>query len=232
MEPRDLSTVWVVVPVFNEGPAIGEVLRGLLQVFPNVVCVDDGSKDGSAALARACGAVVLRHEINLGQGAALRTGLEFVRALPDATHVVTFDADGQHSVADAVAMHELALEQGLDVVLGSRTGGSTVNQPRSRTLLLKAGLRYSRWSSGLDLTDTHNGLRVLNRRAFEAIELRQRRMAHASELERQIASHGLTWREHPISVTYTAYSMSKGQSNLSSFNVLFDLFAARLDSPS
>lgn len=232
MEPRDLSTVWVLVPVYNEAPALAGVLRELHQVFPNVVCVDDGSSDGSDLVARSHGAVVLRHAINLGQGAALRTGLEFTRSEPGTTHVVTFDADGQHSVSDALAMLDLALAEDLDVVLGSRTQGSAVDQPRAKSLLLKAGLRYARWSSGLDLTDTHNGLRVLNRRAFEAIELRQRRMAHASEFERLVASNELTWREHPISVTYSPYSMSKGQSNLNAFNVLYDLFAARLDSPS
>jgi glycosyltransferase involved in cell wall biosynthesis len=232
VEPRDLSDVWVLVPVFNEAPALGGVLHDLLQVFPNVVCVDDGSSDGSDLVARSHGVAVLRHAINLGQGAALRTGLEFARSEPGASYIVTFDADGQHSVADALAMVQVAMAEEVDIVLGSRTQGSAVDQPRAKALLLQAGLRYARWSSGLDLTDTHNGLRVLNRRAFEAIELRQRRMAHASELERLIASNKLTWREHPISVTYSEYSMSKGQSNLNAFNVLFDLFAARLDSPS
>jgi glycosyltransferase involved in cell wall biosynthesis len=230
VEPRDLSDVWVLVPVYNEAPALADVLRDLHQVFPNVLCIDDGSADGSDLVARAHGAVVLRHSINLGQGAALQTGFDFVRSLADVAHVITFDADGQHSVSDALAMLQVAREADLDVVLGSRTKGSVVDQPRSRSLLLKAGLRYSRWSSGLDLTDTHNGLRVLSRRAFETIQLKQRRMAYASELERLVSAHALTWREHPISVRYSAYSMSKGQSNLNAFNVVYDLFAARLDS--
>ena len=230
MAPHDLSDVLVLVPVYNEAPALEAVLRDLLQVFPNVVCVDDGSDDGSALIARSLGVVVLRHAINLGQGAALRTGFEYAQSRPEISHVITFDADGQHSVTDALAMLRVAVDDDLDVVLGSRTQGTVVDQPRARSLLLKAGLKYSRWSSGLDLTDTHNGLRVLNRRAFEALELKQRRMAYASELERQIADKGLVWREHPISVTYSAYSMSKGQSNLNAFNVVYDLFAARLDS--
>ncbi len=123
-----------------------------------------------------------------------------------------------------------ARETGVDVVLGSRTIGSTIDQPAARRLLLAAGLRFSRWTTGLALTDTHNGLRVLSRTALETLKLRHRGMAYATELETHIARRELSWVEHPVSIRYSEYSRSKGQGNLNAFNILFDLFAARMGS--
>jgi glycosyltransferase involved in cell wall biosynthesis len=225
------SAVAVIVPMYNEGAVIGDVVRGLREFFTHVICVDDGSSDDSVWEAREAGATVLRHRVNLGQGAALQTGFEHVLRNPAIEHVVTFDADGQHAVADAVAMVRSARRSSVDVVLGSRAAGAAIDQPTGRRILLKAGLRFSRWNSGLDLSDTHNGLRVLNRHAIRTIRITQHGMAHASEIEALIARHALTWVEHPVSIRYTAYSQSKGQGSLNAFNVVYDLLAARLDAP-
>lgn len=221
------STV-VVVPMYNESAVVGEVLARVRSSFDRVVCVDDGSADGSDAIARATGATVLRHAVNLGQGAALQTGFDWVLASTRATHVVTFDADGQYSVDDALAMVDLAQRTGVDIVLGSRNLGRTDGQPLARRVLMRAALGFSRRSTGLALTDTHNGLRVLNRKALLAMSLRQRGMAHASEIESRIRSAGLSWVEHPITMTYTDYTRRKGQSNVNAFNVVFDLAAERI----
>lgn len=221
------STV-VVVPMYNESAVVGEVLARVRSSFDRVVCVDDGSADGSDAIARAAGATVLRHAVNLGQGAALQTGFDWVLASTRATHVVTFDADGQYSVDDALAMVDLAQRTGVDIVLGSRNLGRTDGQPLARRVLMRAALGFSRRSTGLALTDTHNGLRVLNRKALLAMSLRQRGMAHASEIESRIRSAGLSWVEHPITMTYTDYTRRKGQSNVNAFNVVFDLAAERI----
>jgi polyprenyl-phospho-N-acetylgalactosaminyl synthase len=218
--------------MFNEAAVVGEVVAELTGRFPLVVCVDDASTDDSAHVARAAGAVVLAHPVNLGQGGALQTGLDFVRTRTDADHVVTFDADGQHSVLDAELMVAHARETGVDVVLGSRRLGASEGSSASRRLLLKAALRYSRWNSGLQLTDTHNGLRVLNRHAMQVVRLRQRGMAHASEIETLIARHGLTWTEHAVTITYTEYSRAKGQSSINAFNVVYDTMISRLGATS
>src|SRR5690606_15801121 len=99
---------------------IEQVVREAREVFPHVVCVDDASRDGSADLAEAAGAVVVRHPFNLGQGAALQTGMRYALEATDAAYLVTFDADGQHQVADAEAMVRRAKEEDLAVVFGSR----------------------------------------------------------------------------------------------------------------
>lgn len=226
----DLDDVCVIVPVLNEEPTVGRTIADLREVFPHVVCVDDGSSDGSGALAHAAGATVLRHVVNQGQGAALQTGFDYVLGHTDARWVVTFDGDGQHLVEDAVRMVERARTSGVDLVLASRFTGRTEAMPRMRRLVLRGGLWFTRLTSRLDVSDTHNGLRVLNRTALTKIRLELPRMAYASELLGAIVPNGLTYAEEPTTVLYTDYSRAKGQRNSNSLNILFDLAVRRIRS--
>lgn len=220
--------VCVVVPAHNENAAIGEVVTGLRQVFPHVICIDDGSTDSTGETARSAGATVLRHAINLGQGAALQTGFDYAMARPQFDHVVTFDGDGQHRVEDALAMVSMARARSLDVVLGSRCLGNTTAQPLARKLLLRAALTFSRCVTRLDLSDTHNGLRVLSRAALKEIHLTHPGMAYATELEVQIARAKLAWSECAVTIDYSNYSKAKGQNNFNAVNIIYDLAAGRL----
>ena len=169
--------VYVIVPVYNEATTIATTVSDLLESFRHVVCIDDGSRDDSAELARRAGATVLRHAINQGQGAALRTGFDFVVRQTDAAYAVTFDADGQHRVEDAVRMVRRARTENLDVVLATRFAGSAHQVPRLRRAVLLAALTLTRFTSHLEVTDTHNGLRVLSRNALQKIDLRMRYMS-------------------------------------------------------
>src|SRR5262245_2236679 len=99
MRSRESSSVWVVCPAFNEAPAIGRVLSDLSRTDYDVVVVDDCSCDATRHIATELDATVISHPINLGQGAALKTGIEYALA-QGATYIVTFDADGQHRVGD------------------------------------------------------------------------------------------------------------------------------------
>lgn len=222
------ADVVVVVPALDEEAVVGGVVAGLRAHFPRVVCVDDGSADRTGAVARAAGATVVRHPVNLGQGAALQTGFGYARTLPGVAWVVTFDSDGQHRVADALSLLEVARTREVDVVLGSRFLAGAAGVPAGRRAVLRAGVRFTRLTTRLPLTDTHNGLRVLSRRAVETIDLTLPAMAHASQLLGLIGRHGLSYVEAPVTVDYTAYSRRRGQSNLNALNIAFDLAVERL----
>ncbi len=214
---------WVVIPLYNEASVIAEVIAGLRESFVHIVCVDDGSTDGSAAIAEAAGARVLRHPLNLGQGAALQTGIAYVREQPSCRYIVTFDADGQHRVVDAVAMVELARNDDAAIVFGSRFLDDRTKPGALKKLVLKTAVVVTNLTTGLRLTDAHNGLRVIRVDAARGIHLQQDRMAHASEIVLQLRRTGLPWREFPVEVLYTDYSKAKGQSLLNSINILVDL---------
>jgi glycosyltransferase involved in cell wall biosynthesis len=216
--------VWVVVPLFNEAQVIAGVVRGLRTAFDQVVCVDDGSADDSAGQARAAGAVVLRHTLNLGQGAALQTGIEFALRDEGMRCVVTFDADGQHQVDEARAMAARVLDGEADAVFGSRFLDSRSRPGLMKRVVLKGAVVASNLTSGLQLTDAHNGLRALGRGVCEQLHLTQNRMAHASQLVDQVGRSGATVVEHPVHILYTDYSRAKGQSLLNSVNILAELF--------
>lgn len=222
------STTCVVVPAYREAAVIADVVAVLRPHFGEVVVVDDGSRDSTGDVAAAAGATVLRHPVNLGQGAALQTGFEYAVSRPWVTHVLTFDADGQHDVEDALAAVELAVSSGVDLVLGSRFLDPGARVPSLRRAVLRAGVVFSRWTTGLDLTDTHNGLRVLSRRAASSLRLRHHGMAHASEILEIAGREGWTYREISARVVYSDYSLAKGQSSLNAVNVLLDLAVDRL----
>ncbi|MDU5613884.1 MAG: glycosyltransferase family 2 protein [Varibaculum cambriense] len=221
MTARD--DTWVIIPVYNEDQVIGQVVKDLLPTFPHVVCIDDGSRDRSAAVAAAAGATVIRHPVNLGQGAGLQTGIEYVRGFTPAKYLLTFDADGQHRVEDGLAMVEQAEKENLAIVFGSRFLSSQTQVGWMKRLVLKTAARVTARRTGLQLTDAHNGLRVLRRDAFEQVNLLQNRMAHASEIVAQLARTGLPWAEHSVFIRYTDYSKAKGQSLLNSINILTEL---------
>jgi len=218
-----MPRTWVVIPLFNEGSVIRDVVTEVRRTFPHVVCIDDGSSDDSAAEAEAAGAVVLRHPINLGQGAALQTGFDYALSDPAMTEVVTFDADGQHQVADAAGMVEKLRAEGLDVVIGSRFLDERTEVARLRRMVLKTAALYTRWTSGMALTDAHNGLRVIDRGLLSKVRITQNRMAHASELVDKIGALQAKWAEYPTHIIYSDYSKAKGQSLLNSVNILFEL---------
>jgi glycosyltransferase involved in cell wall biosynthesis len=222
--------VTVVVPALNEEARVGKVVSDLRERFGRVVVVDDGSVDGTATIARAAGAAVVSHPANLGQGAALQTGFAYAMRDPDMRYVVTFDSDGQHRVEDALSLVETARRTGVDVVLGSRFLAPGTAVPGSRRLVLRAGIAFTRATTRLPVTDTHNGLRVLNRRALEKIDLTLSNMAHASQLLGLISKHGLSWTEAPVVIDYADPSRRAGQSNINALNIVFDLALERLRS--
>jgi glycosyltransferase involved in cell wall biosynthesis len=223
----DIRPVWVVIAAYNEASVIASVVTDVRRAGYRTVVVDDGSSDGTGAAALEAGAVVVRHPINLGQGAGLQTGISFALA-EGADLIVTFDADGQHRAAEIAVLLDAMLRNGADYALGSRFLGRTLRQPLSRRILLLAATTFTRLTTGLQVTDTHNGLRAMTRRGAGHINLHQNRMAHASEILHQIAASGLRYVEAPVTIEYSAYSLAKGQRLSDALMILVDLFARRL----
>ncbi|MFQ5495450.1 MAG: glycosyltransferase family 2 protein [Phycisphaerae bacterium] len=224
-EVRD--DTFVVIAAYNERACIADVVRGVRAVYPNVVVVDDGSTDGTFEAAKGVTPHVLRHLANLGQGAALQTGIEYALAR-GAAYVVTFDADGQHRVEDIAAMLGPILRGEVDITLGSRFLGGTHNVPFSRRLTLRLAVVFTRVVSRVDVTDTHNGLRAFSRRAAQRIHITLDRMAHASELIDQVRQSGLAFSEVPVQIRYTDYSLRKGQSSRGAIQIAVKYLLARV----
>lgn len=219
----------IVVPAFNESGPIGAVVAELLPHCTHCIVVDDGSSDDTAAIAAAAGAVVLRHVVNRGQGAAMLTGVRYALSHdPDA--IVSFDADGQHDAADIPALVAPVLAGEAEVALGSRFLGRTENMPPARRLLLKLGIVFTRLFSGIRVTDVHNGLRAWSRSAAGELTITLDGMAHASEILDQIRTHRWRFVEVPTTVRYSAYSLAKGQSAINSIRIAFQLILQRLGS--
>ncbi len=218
-----VDDTWVVIPLYNEEQVIGDVVAGVRTAFPQVVCIDDGSTDRSAEVAAAAGARVVRHPFNLGQGAALQTGFQYALADPSMQYVVTFDADGQHQIADAVGMVERLRAGEADVVFGSRFLDERTKPNFAKKMVLRAAVGYTNMTTSTRLTDAHNGLRAIRRPVVAQLDITQNRMAHASELVAQIGASKASYVEHPVHILYTDYSKSKGQSLWNSINILADL---------
>jgi glycosyltransferase involved in cell wall biosynthesis len=227
MEFGPHPNLWIICAAYNEARTIAGVVLELRHAGYQVVVVDDGSNDATPHLATAAGANVITHPINLGQGAALQTGIEYALA-QGADVIVTFDADGQHRVSDVARLVEALSHEQADFALGSRFLGQTSNLPWLRRWVLRAATVFTRLTTGLSLTDSHNGLRALTRRGACAIRLRQNRMAHASEIVSEIARSRLPYVEVPVTIEYTAYSLAKGQRLGDSVMILLDLFAREL----
>ena len=218
-------SVWVVIAAYNEDKVIADVLREIIQCNPSysIVVTDDGSTDNTASVVSSLPVHLLVHPVNLGQGAALATGIDYALS-HNADVVVTFDADGQMSPKDIDTLVKKVTEDGFDVALGSRfLSRSVEGMPALRKTLLKLAVIFTRLTSGLKISDIHNGFRAFSAEAAKKITITQNRMAHASEILTQIASKKLKYCEVPVSIRYTEYSKGKGQSISNAINILYEL---------
>lgn len=227
------SDVYVIMPVYNEEQVVREVILGLQKQFTHIICVDDGSSDDSAKEIAKTKAILLRHDQNQGQGAALRTGIQYALSKKRAKYFLTFDADGQHRVEDALRMLQHLKAHQVDIVLGSRfLGTEAEGLPFMKSIVLKAAIVFSNVTTGLKLTDTHNGLRVFNRDVASKLRLTCSGMAHASEIIYRVSENNFSHAELPVTITYSPYSTSKGQSIFNSFNIVKEIIQYRLQKDS
>jgi len=218
--------VWIVVPAYNEAAVVGEVIADLRSVFDHVVCVDDGSQDDTGAVALRAGAHLVRHPVNLGQGAAIQTGIEYARSQPGTEVFVTFDADGQHRVKDVMRMIDRLTAEDVDIVIGTRFADQGVHSevPVLKRIVLRTAVWLSPRSRRLNLSDAHNGLRVFNRTVAGGLDIAISGMGHASEIVALVDENNWRVTEEPVEILYTDYSKSKGQPLVNGVNIVFDVF--------
>jgi glycosyltransferase involved in cell wall biosynthesis len=218
-----IQKIFIVIAAYNEESAISDVVRGLKREgYPDIVVVDDGSKDDTYNKAEKAGAIVLKHVINRGQGAALRTGMEY-SLKKGAEIIVHFDADGQHNPKEVRDIIRPIIDGEADVSLGSRFLNKKSNVPLIKRIVLKIGVVFTYLFSGIWLTDTHNGFRAFSRDAAKRVEIKQDKMEHASEIIDQIKLKKIRYKEVPVTIIYTKHSIEKGQSPFNSIRI-----AARL----
>ncbi len=229
--------VAILMPAYDEPGRLAATLESVRRRAADVggvvvFLVDDGSDppiDGRRlpSPTEAFRVVLARHRVNLGQGAALETARQLALRgrgdLRDAAFdaYVTMDADGQHRMEDLAAL-VAAVGSGADVALGDRFRGDS-NVPPARSALIHAARLFERALTGLRLSDAHNGYRAFSRRALEQVPIREHRMAHATEITRQISRVRLSVVEVPVSVRYSGETLAKGQTSLGAFAILRDL---------
>lgn len=200
--------LYIIIPAFNEKQVIGRVIREIrTRGYHHVVVVDDGSTDGTGEEARRAGAtVVLRHRLNRGKGAAVKTGMEAAKRL-GADSVITFDGDGQHDAKD-IALIEEKISSGYDVVLGSRFLQHQNVPFYKRVGNMMANL-ITFVSFGIWVTDSQSGLRGYTMHACASISTQNDRYEIESEALREVKHKKLKYIEIPMHARYSRYSQQK-----------------------
>jgi len=222
------SEVYITIPLYNDEKMILKVIKDLNKKgYNNIVVVDDGSKDnGYEVVKENTDAIVTKHVINRGQGAALQTGME-IAIEKGAKYIVHFDSDGQHDVKDLDNMLNTLIDGKYDIVLGSRFLKEN-KIPLKKRIVLRLGILFTYILSRIWLTDVHNGLRVMTVETAKTLDIQHDRMEHASEILDKIKILNLKYKEIPVTIHYTEYSQSKGQSVFNSINIAFKLISSKL----
>jgi glycosyltransferase involved in cell wall biosynthesis len=197
----------IIIPAYNEAVRIGQVVQNILEAGFDVLVVNDGSKDDTAAVLRGLPIIYAEHPVNQGQGAALRTGTELAGELGYEA-VVHFDADGQHQISDIPRLVQV-LETGRQVALGSRFMGVESNLPTQKKVMYGFAKIFSRFILQLKFTDPQSGLRAFRLSAYDRICWQKNDFQHCSEILSNIMKNEVVYEEIPVEIVYDEYSQSK-----------------------
>lgn len=234
MQKVKKQRVAIILPTYNEGRVIANVIAGIRKVFATspydfrIVIVNDCSVDNTSKVAKDAGTTVIDHLLNQGAGGATSTGLRYAEKL-GFDLVATMDADGQHDPKDVLKCINESLKTNADLLIGSRLIDS---RGMSKVKVLgNRGLTFITWMLfGVKVTDSQSGLRVFSRRALEVLEWKSTSYDFCSEMLWRAKQAKLTICEYPIKAIYTEYSTSatRGQNNWNGVNTVKSLLRRRI----
>jgi len=189
------------IPAFNEEKNIAAILVKLKKISQEIIVCDDGSNDLTAKIAEGLGAIVVRHEKNLGYGTAIRT--IFLKAQEmKADVLITFDADGQHRIEDIEKVLEPIKSNMADVVIGSRFLNNSQNIPKYRKVGIKTITELTNIAGGTKITDSQSGFRAYNKKILENIKPTESGMGVSTEILIKTQKAGFRILEVPITISY------------------------------
>ena len=221
MKYENTKDTLILIPAYNEAKNIEFVIDNLKKYFTEILVVNDGSTDDTKLILKLKKVNLINHVINLGQGAALETGLNYFIKNKKYKYVVTFDADGQHTSLDAYKMMNLIKKNNYQAVIGSRfKSKDSINQiPLLKKFTLIMAKVYERIFYGIKLSDAHNGLRVLKREIVDKkiLPIDSSGMNHATEISSKIMHSSMDFLEFPVNIKYKG---KKSQSPLNAINIL------------
>lgn len=212
----------IVIPVYNEEERVLQVLKDLSKLKYKIVVIDDGSTDNSFNLilrSKFKNVTLLEHKINLGKGAALKTGCEYAFS-HGSEAVILMDSDGQHLVAEVPLFVKKLESKKYDVVFGSRN--LNLGVPFIRFVGNKIASLLVRLMYGIYVSDLISGYRALTRSAYQKIKWESTGYGVETEMVVRIKQKNLTYCEIPVTTIY--YDGYKGVSILDSFGVFINLF--------
>jgi glycosyltransferase involved in cell wall biosynthesis len=227
--PEISKRAMVLVPAYNESSNIENTIKELSKYFCNIVVVDDGSTDDTLQILKKYKIKIIKHLLNIGQGGAIGTGLNYFLNFEELDYIITFDADGQHISKQAFEMLDFAIKNNKLAVLGSRflkkDSIRLIPKIKKITLILASFYEYLFFS--IKFSDAHNGIRVLHKKIVRdhLLPLDNFDMNHATELSKKICRSGLSFAEYPVDIIY---KNKLSQSSLNSINfALANLFRSK-----
>ncbi|MHB1254146.1 MAG: glycosyltransferase family 2 protein [Candidatus Humimicrobiaceae bacterium] len=216
--------IYIIIPAFNEAMSIEKVIKDLFSYgYENIVVVDDGSTDKTAEIVKKFNIFLIRHPVNMGPGAAIKTGIDFA-LLKDADIIVTFDADGQHLAKDIYNLVRPIISNKVEITLGNRFLNNTSKVPIFKRIILKAGALLMFLMYGILSSDSHNGLKAISKSAALKIDIKSNGWEYCSEIIEEIMLKKVKYQEVPVTVKYTDYSIKKGQKIYNSFYIFSKMF--------
>lgn len=207
----DKSNILIILPAFNEGEVLGNVLSAVKNTgYSNICLIDDGSSDNTAEIGREFGVTILTHPINRGAGAAIQTGISYAKK-KGYQFAILMDSDGQHLPEDIDNLYKRMEKTNADIVIGNRFFITENSVPKRRVTYNKIANVFTNFFCENNYSDTQSGFRLLNRKAIESLNLKNRGFGFCSEMLFVGEKLDLKIEQTPIRVLYTEYSMNKGQ---------------------